>query len=469
MRQYRDEKFNVVEHFTITPQDLDMYIGKLKKEFNHIMKQASLSRNVARQQPIQNVVGGTVISPNPATKTHKQDHDLQVRQAVRQTTMQRTHSSRDNRAPAAPTSDKPPFSFNAQSPPPDGVPQAYGPSQLTQDKLSIPLAKKRKVQNPGAGSTVSLVQSQHTPRSNASPQLPKVTSPKAAKSAAPVHSITCTVSNCDVGAKGFQTTEELVRHTKEMHQAVEPVIEDPLEWALEGIRIGLGIDTDGRTNSPKAQKAEASSPSPPAMKQSASAQGAVAAVKLEVGTPMSRIPTQSGNQSNLSLPRTPQDAGPSIPKSLKSELGKIGSASGKPLTPPYDPWDGTSVSPMDLAAYFPTAIDLQGSVSLATFTPQSTTPSDKSEKNSPKESDIGEGDGLNISLEAESWLPPAFFDDTVFPNMDSSFADDDILGMDWESTFGSAVIEGSTKAGDKRSNAPVRGSTFDISLFSYEP
>ncbi|MCJ1387768.1 hypothetical protein MMC18_000611 [Xylographa bjoerkii] len=468
MKQYRDDKFNVVDHFTITLQELDGYMAKMKKEVNNIMTQASQARNMARaQQSLQNPSDGTAVSPNPATKPQKQEPDPQVRQAVRQTTMQRNHSSRDNRAPAAPTSDKPPFSFNAQSPPPDGVPLAYGPSQLTQDKLSIPPTKKRKVQSQAAGSIGSSAQSQHTPRSNASPQITKASSPRTQKAGPPGHSVKCSVSNCEVGAKGFPTIEDLARHTKEMHQAVEPVIDDPFEWALEGIRIGLGINADGKARSSKSQKAEASSRSPPAMKQSTSSQGA-ATVKMEVGTPMSRNPTQNGNQSGLNLPRTPQDTRLLTAKISKSELGKTVASSAKLLTPPHDQWDGTSISPMELAAYFPTAIDLQSCVNLATLTPESTTPSDKDEKNSPKESDISEGDGLNISLEAESWLPPAFFDDTVFPNTDFNFADDDILGMDWESTLGSVAVEGSIKGSDKRSSAQIGGSAFDINLFAFE-
>ena len=461
----------MVDHFTITPQELDHCIARIRKEFNHLLATANQAKRqrslLITQQSLQNPVDSTVAFTNSATKTQKQEADSQARQALHQTTMQRTQSSRDNRAPAAPTSDKPPFSFNAQSPPPDGVPLAYGPSQLTQDKLSIPPTKKRKVQNQGAGSAGSSSQSQHGSRSNALPQVSKVPSPKAQKPGPPGQMIKCSVPNCEVGAKGFKTIEDLGRHTKEKHEAVEPVIDDPLEWALEGIRMGLRINADGQTGGSTAQKVEASNRSPLAMQQSASSQG-TATVKLELGTPMTRNPTHNDLQSGLNLPRAPQNAGSSMAKRGKAELYKTASTSAGPLTPPQKQWDGISISPSDLAAYFPTALNLQSSVSLATLTPESTTPSDRSEKNSPKESDISEGDGLNISLEAESWLPPAFFDDTILPSADFSFADDDVLGMEWESTFGLAAGEGSTKAGTKRSSALNEGSAFDISLFEFE-
>lgn len=479
MKQYQDENFNIVDEFTMTAQELDVSIVRLKQSFSNVLKHYKGPSTMAKpQQQMGNTLPNAVNSPNLVPKSRAREPDSQPRQAVRQTPMQRMHSSRENRAPAAPTSDKAPFSFSAQSPPPDGVPQAYGPTQLTQDRLVIPPPKKRKVQSQGAGPAGSSAQ-QNAAQSVTSPQIQKVSSPRGSKPGSTSNAIKCSVPFCEVQDRGFNTVEDLARHTKENHQAVEPEIDDPLEWALEGVRIGLGINADGKINDVKQQKEESSVSAPPVLKQSGSSQGQSIA-KLDVGTPMIRNPTQAGSHNILSLSRTLQPGGGSakmpvlesrvaVPKSTRVDAADAVSTAKDPITPPHDEWDDITISPGQLAAYFPRAIDLQGGVDLLTLTPESTSPSAGSDNNSPQKSDIDEYDELQIKLEADSWIPATFFYDCAFPRVDIPTVDTDILGIGWESTFGPVQIEESKVGGDKRANAVAASNSFDASLFSFDP
>ena len=91
------------------------------------------------------------------------------------------------------------------------------------------------------------------------------------------------------------------------------------------------------------------------------------------------------------------------------------------------------MTPQDLAAHFPSMGDIQGSLSVSSLTPASTLGS-KSEKDTPK-SDIGEDASIKINIDADPWLPSGFLMDCYDRDIDSSFVNDDILGMDWETAF----------------------------------
>jgi len=449
--------------------------------------------------PVENSVGSASVKSGTA----KAAPEAPTRQAP---ALQRNHSNRENRAPAAPTSDKPPFSFGALSPPSgDGVPILYGPNQLTQDKLSLPPTKRRKIQNQTGSSVSTPAQGHGTPATtNTPPKVAKTSSPRVQRpNVAPAPTFKCPEASCEFASKGFATMDDLNKHAGEKHQVVELPIEDPLEWALEGVRMGLGLGLsmldvskdDAAKNKEWAKKewakhvemeSERSALACVAMKKSASTQG-LTPMRMEGGTPMSRMVSQAGYQINLGVPQTPQqnnnsvktpasDAKQSSSKSGPGESSKVGSTSKEPTTPPNNAWKETSISPSELSSFFPSPLDLQG-FSLASLTPASTLSSSKSTTNSPKESDIGEGDMLDIRIESDSWMPQPFSagllkERTYEPMPDDVWDDlnDPLMEMSWEDAFGK-IIEPDRNSKEWKSmtaEEQERITPFDAGRFRWE-
>ena len=413
---------------------------------------------------------GAMAPLNAANLHQNQQVELQNLQAARQTSMQRNNSNRDNRAPAAPTSTQPPFTFGATSPSPHGIPQAYGPNGFTPDKLNLPPAKKRKG-NQASSTATTPAQTLGTPVIDASPQLTKVPSPETRRQSATANRVRCPVADCAMSKRDFALTEDLAKHTSEAHKVKEPIIEDPLAWALESVRFGLGVTEDGKPksgeNGAKKEKTEQTSHE---IKTSVSTQG-LTPMKQEATTPMSRVSTQNGPQQAAGSNKDAiSGARLSAANLSESNIGVVTSAANQPVTPPHDLWGDVAISPADLAACFPTLTDLQGSLSHDILTPSSTASSCKSDKNSPKQSDIGEDDLLKIRLETDSWIAPEFFQDTMFPQLDASLMDDELLGMDWEDAFGSTNVQaiGKDQNGRMKRNDGWPSQDFDASLFSIE-
>lgn len=413
---------------------------------------------------------GSMAPLNAANLHQNQQAELQNLQAARQTSMQRKNSNRDNRAPAAPTSTQPPFTFGATSPSPHGIPQAYGPNGFTPDKLNLPPAKKRKG-NQASSAATTPARNLGTPVISASPQLTKAPSPETRRQSATGNRVGCPVDDCAMSKHDFASTENLAKHTSEVHKVKEPDIEDPLAWALESVRFGLGIAEDGKLklgeNGAKKEKAEQASYE---IKISASPRG-LTSVKQEATTPMSRVPTQNGPQQAAGSIKDPvSGARLSGANLLQPNIGAVTPAASQPVTPPHDLWGDVAISPADLAVCFPTLTDLQGSLSHDVLTPSSTASSCKSGKNSPKQSDIGEDDLLKIRLETDSWIAPDFLQDTFFPQLEASLMDDELLGMEWDDAFGStnAQVIGKDQTGRMKRNEGWPSQEFDATLFSIE-
>lgn len=470
---------NLVDQFTITPEELDNATQTITDVLRTIMEKAQEKNKQSAESGVQGpnssqVSGvskahGSMVPLNAANLHQNQQVELQNLQAARQISMQRNNSNRDNRAPAAPTSTQPPFTFGATSPSPHGIPQAYGPTGFTQDKLNLPPAKKRKG-NQASSTATTPAQTLGTPVINASPQLIKVSSPETRRQSATGNRLKCPVVECALSKHEFATTEDLAKHTSEAHKVKEPVIEDPLAWALESVRFGLGIAEDGKLKPGENSVEEKIELGSHEMKKSASAQGSTP-MKQEVNTPMSRVPTQNGPQqvpgSNKESLSTTRNLGANLPR---SNINPAPLTANQPITPPDDIWGDLAISPADLAACFPTLTELQGSLNQDVLTPSSTISSCKSDKNSPKQSDIGEDDLLKIRLETDSWITPDFFQDTLFPRLDSLLMDDELLGMEWEDAFGSANTQAIEKDQAERlkSGDGWVPPDFDASLFAIE-
>ena len=400
----------------------------------------------------------------------------QTLQAAAQLKIQRIESHRQNRAPAAPTAAQPPFLLGAQSP--DGTPHAYGPTVLTQDQLKFPPPKKRKPNQQGsAASTPAQVQA--TPASSSPPQMVKIPSPEAQRHQAVSQTFKCPHGNCDASKNGFSSPAELAKHTADMHELKEPPIDDPLAWAMESVRLGLGLDAHGKMKPRKEEaKAENKALEAPKMKLSASQQSQTP-MKQEVVTPagqtalpMSRAPTQTGPSPASQMLKTPQ---PSIhvktPASATSAVKLDPSKESKakspsaaavtkssPTPPPFDPWADSSISPASLSRCFSGLSDLQSipwselqcvltppsSSSLSTASSSGGGGAAKSTKNSPRASDIGEGDVLDIKISSgeidRSWLPDGWFEDPGVRGR-AGYGGRDLCDVDWETEFGKMGVK----------------------------
>ena len=475
VQQYQGTEYNPLDRFTISPEELDASINTLRKYFPFVyqkmleQKQNS-SQDQARQlqqsQPQVNQQASQAgMHPLNAENLQQQQQALQM---ARNASLQRHHSARDSRPPAAPTSSQPPFPIGAASP--HGVPQAYGPNDLTQEKLNWPPAKKRKPNQSGSAASTP-AQPLGTPGSAASPLLTKLASPETQRQAgikADVEArstFKCTNDNCEYNTKGFTSQTELDRHITEAHELKEPPIEDPLSWALESLAHGLGLDSEGKrrskgTDSSTTKKTAVA----PNMQATLSKQGETPKPKHEAGTPatrtttpMMRPPTQTGSSPAPSLLKTPQTTnmktpGPaaSVTKSLPNRSGKgdskatpaefVSTSIQRSQMPP-DLWADSSIRPADLLQCFG-GIDTMPVIASfahiqASLTPASTRSGSSSsradKKDSPRESDISENDQLQINIAADedsNWNPFGLYDGLTGDMEDLRFGEELVM-MDW--------------------------------------
>lgn len=450
----------------MSPDELDNSMDKLKKFFEHIMQKLVQSNPPLsgpqplipppqRQKPIEQVLK----EQTPyLSATNLQQHEKAMQDA-RQASVQKTHNS--NRAPAAPTSPQPPFTFGAQSP--QGLAKYPDkPNGLTQDKLNLPQTKRRKANPvPIAGSPP--VPPQGTIPSK-TPQVAKNTAQGTRPATPPSIMIKCSIPNCQANSRGFATQAEFDKHIFDAHESKEPPIEDPLQWAIEQIRLGLGLDENGKSVPKKVEvKAEKDVHEAPKMKASTSAQGH-SAVKQETSTPMTRVPTQTGPSPASNRLKTPQASAnvktPASEVKSSSKEGKSGdpkpsvdTVKKEPSSSP-DPWATSLVSPAVITQAWSGLSELQSLGSWTkienTLTPASTLSSGKSDKNSPRVSDISENDAVKINLAVDNdtdWLPSEWFEDGLYGDMEALNMDQDMQIMDWETAFGADFAAGSAENG----------------------
>ena len=192
----------------------------------------------------------------PTTTAALSASNLQQQQVAlhneRQADIKKQHNA--NRAPAAPTSAQPPFSF---SPRPESPVWYGGPASVTQDTLRIP-NKKRKP-NTTAAPSPSLATKALPPfqKREMEKQKPKV--------AAPV--FVCEFKGCE--SASFTSQATLQRHHIEVHAPT--AIKEPLAFSLEKMRHALGLDEKGKTKAMNVD--DPSKPDALSMKTSASSQG----------------------------------------------------------------------------------------------------------------------------------------------------------------------------------------------------
>ena len=371
-------------------------------------------------------------------------------QAERQASVQKSHNN-SNRAPPAPTSDKPPYTWlGAQSP--HGIPM-YGPNELTQDNLKLPTNKKRKTNNQAGSAASTPAQQALTPLQKPSPLTNKIPSPEVQRLPAPTM-LKCPVPTCQSGAVGFANQGDLDKHLVAVHEPKEPVIEDPFQFALEQMRFALNLDDSGKAKPKTGGTAAQAKVEVPGMKKSSSTQD-TPVMKQETATPMSRAPTHTGPSpaSNLLL-KTPQAmTNIKTPVSETKSLPKDAAKGNTPVIVTYDPWADSLIQPDTIREAFSGLSTLNGPKSWTKIQDYHLTPesmsSDNTDKNSPRPSDISENDlvKINMDFDDKNWIPISWSDPMMeFEELDLGR---ETLGrdmMEWETMFGETVEEAEEKA-----------------------
>ncbi len=423
-------------------KELEEYKTKMHSYFSFMMeKQGQAGQAKTAQKPHQQL--------NAANLQQQQDA-INLQRAA---SVQKNHAN-SNRAPAAPTTTHAPFPFG--SPSPQGVPQMYAANknELTQEKLHLPLSKKRKNNNKQASAASTPAHSKGTPVTKSSP-LPKPSSPELRRAPAVPPLAKCPIEGCNTSGAGFATKEELEKHKLEAHDPTHN-IKDPMDaalYAIESMRIVLGLDEDGKCK-PVAPETKREKPMPqaPTMKTTASSQG----IKQEATTPMSRNPTQTGPSPSTNLLKTPQTTTyvktpASETKSLVKEAA-ANAASASTIAKPAaadepNAWANSQVDKEWFREVFCGCANLNRSVGTEAmtaylernpFTP-STTPSSK---DSPDRTDISPGDNLDVNINVDAgetgddwimtqnWFEEGLHDemaDLKLPNLDDV--------MEWEKFF----------------------------------
>lgn len=446
LQQYSDKRdLNPADQLTLNFEEI--------KEHTNTIKQALMTINQRVKSPVDQNSRQRQISAaqetNESTTSTLSATNLHQHQLAIQNARQATHQKNiSNRAPAAPTSPQPPFTFGTQSP--QGLAKYPDrPNGLTQDKLSLPSTKRRK------GNQVTTVTATSAPAPGTSkPAQANKSTIMDAQLAVPSSRIKCPLPNCQFSGKGFGTQLELDAHASEFHGPRESPIEDPLQWTLQQARLGFGLDETGKSM-PRPEQDVLGTPNIKASESEPAQQ----LDKQESSTLMARV--QIGRSPVFHLKSPQASVGIKTPSSeaKSSDMdGKIiephtsEKTSQKSLTSSPDPWASSHILPAVINHSWPGLPDVSFIGPWTTIqnalTPSSTQSSGKSEKNSPRISDISEHDTVKISLIVEDdreWAN--IFKDQIYGDMKALNQDRDQLGMDWETTFGLEELAGSGEIG----------------------
>jgi len=343
---------------------------------------------------------------------------------------------RQQKAPSAPTTDRPPFALGDQSA--RGAP-TYFEGAKTVTNLVLPDKKRTKLDP---------VSQTSTPGPKASPRIgtgkghsPELTrQPPPHKQAPPKPTFQCKAPDCEYSVRGFDTQAELDSHVGQMHVKIE----NPLQFALESMAEYL--DVDQKTGEPRVDtnaarrptkaaptasratqpgKPEQTAPMPPNAGTPAGAQAAA--------TPMARVPTQTGMKSSpvTNFLKTPQamakvatpssgahaKATPtSMPRPVPKEQAAAAPEPAKEEEQPLMPMSLLDYSYEDTFA----ALDANGPFTVLDLKDEDTTwalrsrpvspmtTPDSSAKDTPstRTSDISENDNLHINLDLKDMDMP---------------------------------------------------------------
>ena len=345
--------------------------------------------------------------------------------------------NRQQKAPQAPTTDRPPFPLGGgQSP--RGAP-TYFDGALKVENLRLPDKKKQKLD-----SQASTPGAKASPRvgagKDASPEMKRQQPPQRPVEQKPT--FRCKTTDCDFSFRGFDTQAELDAHVKEAHAKID----DPLQYALDSMAVAL--DVDPRTGQSKTDPATArkqavgagrglSQPTRPGQTPNVAQNVSTPSGQPMAATPMARVPTQPGVKSSPSthLLKTPQTgakvATPSTSAPAKATPSSITKPSAKETSlvaaantqveedkQPFVPLSILDYSYDDVYGALDsgdpfTVLDIKDedtSWALRDPSPWQTPESSTKDTPSTRQSDISENDNLQINIDIkdtdmpDAWL-----------------------------------------------------------------
>lgn len=239
MRQFKPgSEWVVNDHFTITPDYLTGAILFIRKVF-----QLMIRANQERQRPNANQppVSATSTSQAGSTGTALNATNLQQLQQEEAQALQQARRASSQSATVAPA----PFG----APSPQGVPHAYGPGGLAPEKLKLPPPKKRKQSH--AGTSASPVQPNAPAVAAAAAKYKQAVADGKSTAAALSGAFKCSVVECQHHYQGFPTQAALDKHVEDNHQPEEEeAIGSPLQYYIDSIAIGLGLDRGAEPQQP---------------------------------------------------------------------------------------------------------------------------------------------------------------------------------------------------------------------------
>ena len=428
MRQFKPtSEWIPNDQFTMGAQHLTTCINFVKK-YCIFLRASQQQAQPAGQRVNAAQAMATGNQPNQPPLNANNLHQLQQQEEA----LQRARRASSQSATGAPA----PFG----TPSPQGVPHAYGPGSMPPEKLKLPPPKKRKQSH--AGPFPGQSPAPGTPTTKAAAATAKASAADGKQQAAALP-FKCSVLECQQHYQGFATQASLDKHIEENHKA-DDVIEDPLEFALEGMRNCLVKD----------EQAEV----PGLKKGDLKLEGATPAT-ASATTPMGRMPSQlkagGSPASNQQLtPRPSSDKTPAAMKATVSKESKKGA--GKPGEPSdadatlKDAWADSGVS---LEAIHDTFTDfgndglnglgldpLEEFLNADMFvnaeakdTPESIETGGATQ--TPKDGELSKDEEMNVNIESNlddsSWLP----DDWIF--LPGRFNDQFLVSgpteIDWDS------------------------------------
>ena len=275
--QFRGGNLNAgfQEKLTISHAECQKFLGGVNQFVHQCLQDPQvadrLRGGVQPNQPLKEATPAL-----SASNLHQQQIALQNE---READIKKNHAS--NRAPAAPTSAKPPFPF---TPPPDST-TYIGPPGFAPESLHVPDKKKRKT-TASAAASPSLA-------AKASPAMPKQAEAPKPKVKPTRPLFRCPENGC--GSSVFSDQASLQKHRTEAHAPKPAEIGNPLAFSLEKMRNTLGVDANGKRivkQADEPMKVEA-----PMMKASDSTQSRVPVKQEAPSTSMSRAASQMSTSS----------------------------------------------------------------------------------------------------------------------------------------------------------------------------
>lgn len=396
MKQFTDPNLkNLKDTFSMRPVDIE----QAKTLFTSMVIDLKMSKKNGGPSDTQGTVAtsSAVSVGQPSEAVPLNAANLQQQQQQLNKIHHQRSNSRSSHTPAAPTSSQAPYQFGASSP--HGQPRLYGkPPAVTQDNLHIPARKKQKPNGtPGQG--------QGTPGSISSPQITKVPSPEVKRQQTTESKIAskptwpCNDEVCERQNIGFESQEDLARHTQVEHRLP---MQNPQKFAEDYLRPVLGLDAQDQSNTTTAT-ADSATPS----KQGQTPKVGISTPTASAATPMNRQSSMNRQNTAKARPGSVTDASKS-----KKDINKEDSNQSAQEVP-SNLWVNATIDPIDLAQTFEQFGGGAGGAISDANVYQSITPNDtpESSKDGGTEptSDISEGINLDINMDVgifdETWHP----------------------------------------------------------------